>query len=651
MSSKVMWKPSEKRIQEANMTYFKRLAEEKTGMVFSDYNQLYQWSVGHIPDFWALIWEYGEIIHSCSYTKIVDRLDIMPGSKWFEGARLNFAENLLRYRDDRTAIIFKGEGQEVRRMTYQELYEEVARFSRTLQEMGIKAGDRVAGYMSNMPETVTAMLATTSLGAIWSSCSPDFGVQGALDRFGQINPRLLVTVDGYYYNGKEFNTLSKARRLVEQIPSLEKVVVVPYTKSEEDLQESPVFVYYEDFLGSAEIPQMNFEQLPFDHPLYIMYSSGTTGVPKCIVHGAGGTLLQHIKELSLHTDLKREDLIFYVTTCGWMMWNWLVSSLTLGATVVLYDGSVFFPEPGALFKMAEDIGITIFGTSARYLSALEQTGSKPGKSYNLDQIKSILSTGSPLVAESYDYVYSDIKKDVCLSSISGGTDIISCFALGNPTMPVYRGELQCRGLGMKVEAFDDQGRSMLKQKGELVCTAPFPSMPVYFWNDPDNKKYRAAYFEVYPNVWHHGDYVELTENGGVIIYGRSDATLIPGGVRIGTAEIYRLVETLPEVSDSLVIGQPWDNDERIILFVKLAEGCQFNEELVRRIIATIKENASPRHVPARIVPIADIPYTINMKKVEIAVRKIIQGEEVKNREALANPESLDLYRNLPELEA
>ena len=646
-----MWEPSEKRIMEANITRFTALAEEKTGKSFPDYNHLYQWSVENIADFWALIWDYGEVIHSRGYTKVVDRLDIMPGSRWFEGSRLNFAENLLRYRDDRTALIFVGEGQEKRKMTYRELYAEVARLSRSLKESGIKKGDRIAGYMPNMPETVVAMLAATSLGAIWSSCSPDFGVQGALDRFGQITPRILFTTDGYFYNGKIFATLPKVRSIVEQIPSLEKVVVVPYAKVDEDLQGMPGPVYYEDFLGSKETPSISFEQLPFDHPVYIMYSSGTTGVPKCIVHGAGGTLLQHIKELALHTDVKRDDLIFYFTTCGWMMWNWLVSSLTLGATLLLYDGSVFHPEPGALFQMAEETGITIFGTSARYLSALEQAGCKPIENYNLKNLKSILSTGSPLVPESFDFVYRDIKKDLCLSSISGGTDIISCFVLGNPTLPVYRGELQCRGLGMKVEVFDESGNAVLGQKGELVCTAPFPSMPVFFWNDEGDRKYRAAYFEVYPNIWHHGDYMDLTENGGVVIYGRSDATLNPGGVRVGTAEIYSLVDTLAEVSDSLVIGQPWQNDERVILFVKLAEGYEFNDDLVRKIKTLIKENATPRHVPAKIVPIADIPYTINMKKVEIAVRKIIQGEEVKNREALANPESLDLYKNLPELQS
>ena len=646
-----LWSPSEKRIQEANITRFQSFVEEKTGKSFTDYNQFYNWSIEYIPDFWETVWQYGDIINSRGYDRVVNHLDMMPGCKWFEGARLNFAENLLRYRDDHTALLFKGEGRELRSITYRELYGQVARLNRSLMGMGIEAGDRVAGFMPNMIETVVAMLAATSLGAIWSSCSPDFGVQGALDRFGQISPRIIFTTDGYYYNGKRFDTLPKVQHMAEQIPSLQKVVVVSYTGAETDLSGLPDPVFYEDFLGPDDSPALTFEQLPFDHPVYIMYSSGTTGAPKCIVHGAGGTLIQHIKELAIHTDVKRDDIIFYATTCGWMMWNWLVSSLTLGATVLLYDGSVFYPEPGALFELAEETGMTMFGTSARYLLSLEQSGCKPGESYNLKHLKSILSTGSPLVPESFDYVYRDIKKDLCLSSVSGGTDIISCFALGNPTLPVYRGELQCCGLGMKVAVFDENGKAVSHQKGELVCAAPFPSMPVYFWHDESDQKYRAAYFEFFPNVWRHGDYMEITETGGVIIYGRSDATLLPGGVRIGTAEIYRLVETLPEVEDSLVIGQPWLNDERIVLFLKLLPENTFNEELVGKIKKMIRENASPRHVPAIIMPIADIPYTINMKKVEIAVRKIIQGEEVKNREALANPESLDLYKNLPELQA
>lgn len=646
---KPLWVPDEKRIKEANMTHFMGAVNKKFGKNFSTYDELYRWSIENIPDFWAFMWEYGKIIHSSPYKRVVNTLKDIMGSKWFEGATLNFAENLLRFKDDRIALIFKGEAQEPRSITYAELYRQVARLAASLRKMGLKAGDRVAGFMPNMIETVVAMLATTSIGAIWSSCSPDFGIQGALDRFGQIEPRVLFTANGYSYNGKKFDSLGKVKDIISQIPSVEKIIVVPYTEERADLSQLPGAIHYQDFLWPEELSAIEFEQLPSDHPVYILYSSGTTGKPKCIVHGAGGTLIQHLKELILHTDLKREDTIFYFTTCGWMMWNWLVSSLAVGATLLLYDGSPFYPDPGTLFQVAQDVKMTIFGTSARYLAAVEQAGVKPKEAYNLKHLKAILSTGSPLSVDSFHYVYRDIKEDLCLSSISGGTDIISCFALGNPTLPVYPGELQCRGLGMKVEVFDEMGNSVINQKGELVCTAPFPSRPIYFWNDPDNKKYRAAYFEVYPGVWHHGDYAEITDTGGLIIYGRSDATLNPGGVRIGTAEIYKVVESFPEVADSLVVGQRWDNDERVILFVKMAEGHDFTEDLAGRIKKAIRENATPRHVPAKVLPIADIPYTINFKKVEIAVKKIIHNEEVHNREALANPESLDLFKNIPEL--
>jgi acetoacetyl-CoA synthetase len=648
--SESLWIPDEKRIHEANMTAFMRLAGRKAGREFASYDELYKWSVEQIPAFWELIWEYGEIISSRPYEQVAGDLSLMPGCEWFAGARLNFAENLLRWRDDRVALIFKGENRKAQRITYRELYRQVAALSGALRKAGIKTGDRVAGFMPNMIETVAAMLATTALGAIWSSCSPDFGVQGALDRFGQIEPRLLFTADGYYYTGKEFDSLQKVRQLVREIPSIEKVVVVPYTRAQPDLEGLPGAEVFPAFAASGGAGEIDFAQLPFDHPVYIMYSSGTTGAPKCIVHGAGGTLLQHLKELMLHTDLKADDVIIYYTTCGWMMWNWLVSSLAVGATLVLYDGSPFYPDPGALFRLVQDEKITIFGTSARYLASLEQAGARPGAEYDLASLKTILSTGSPLSRESFAYVYREIKRDLCLSSISGGTDIISCFVLGNPLLPVYPGELQCRGLGMKVEVFDEDGQPVVSQKGELVCTAPFPSMPVYFWNDPDGAKYRAAYFEAFPGIWHHGDYMELTETGGAIIYGRSDATLNPGGVRIGTAEIYRLIETIPAVADSLVVGQKWDNDDRVILFLKMAPGETFDEALAAEIKKAIREKITPRHVPAKIIQIADIPYTINGKKVEIAVRKVIHREAVLNREALANPESLDLYRDLPELQ-
>lgn len=649
MKKKPLWEPSAKRKAQANMTRFIRLVNERYGKEFNNYDELYAWSCDNIPDFWALMWEFGEIIASAPYTSVVKNFDDMFNSEWFEGARLNFAENLLRYRDDRIALVFKGEATESRRITYRELYSQVARLSRSLRECGVTVGDRVAGFMPNMIETVVAMLAATSIGAIWSSCSPDFGFQGVMDRFGQIEPKVLFTANGYSYNGKKFDSLEKVQQITSEIKSIEKVVVVPYTEAEPAIDAVKNAELYSHFLWSEDAPEIRFEQLPFEHPLYIMYSSGTTGVPKCIVHGAGGTLIQHLKELILHTDLKREDTIIYFTTCGWMMWNWLVSSLAVGATVVLFDGSPFYPDPGALFKLVQDEKITVFGTSAKYLASVEQAGVKPRESFDLSALKAILSTGSPLSVDSFRYVYRDVKEDVCLSSISGGTDIISCFALGNPIGPVYEGELQCRGLGMKVAAFDMEGRPVVGEKGELVCTAPFPSMPIYFWNDPDDKKYLGAYFEMYPNVWHHGDYVEVTDTGGMIIYGRSDATLNPGGVRIGTAEIYRQVEAMPEIADSLVVGQDWNNDVRVILFVKTAPGYELTEELKNKIKMNIRQNATPRHVPEKIIQVADIPYTINGKKVELAVKRVIHGLDVPNKDALANPQVLDLYKDLPEL--
>ncbi|MCL6638163.1 MAG: acetoacetate--CoA ligase [Firmicutes bacterium] len=647
---KLLWEPSEERIENANMTRFIQFVNKKRNKNFKSYGELYDWSISSIPDFWADMWEFGEIRCSAPYEEVVDRLDRMPGVRWFSGARLNFAQNLLRYRDDRTALIFKSEAGDSGRVTYAQLYDRVARAVRSLRDLGVQAGDRVAGFMPNMIETVVAMLAATSIGAIWSSCSPDFGIKGVLDRFGQIAPKVLFTADGYFYNGKVFDSLGRIAGFLKDIPSIEKVIVVPYTGEKSDPGSVPGAVSWDDFLAGESGLEIQFEQLPFDHPLYIMYSSGTTGVPKCIVHGAGGTLIQHLKELLLHTDLKRDDTIFYFTTCGWMMWNWLVSSLAAGAAVLLFDGSPFHPFPGALFKLAQDEKVTIFGTSARYLAAVEKEGVRPGAEYDLTALRAILSTGSPLSVESFEYVYREIKKDLCLSSISGGTDIISCFALGNPTGPVYAGELQCRGLGMKVESFDYDGKPVLNQKGELVCTAPFPSMPIGFWNDPDNKKYQSAYFDVYPNVWRHGDYVEITGNGGVIIYGRSDATLNPGGVRIGTAEIYRQVETLPEILDSIVVGQDWDNDVRVILFVKPAAGVELTEELKNKIKKVIRENTTPRHVPAKIIAVKDIPYTINGKKVELAVRNIIHNQPVLNKDALANPEALEYYKDIEELQ-
>ncbi|WP_366921587.1 acetoacetate--CoA ligase [Metallumcola ferriviriculae] len=643
-----LWQPSEERVKNANMTEFREFINKRYDQTLVNYDQLYQWSIDNREQFWSAIWDFNNVISSKSPDTIATGSDMME-CKWFQGARLNFAENLLKYRDKQEAIIFKAEGNEPISITYAELYDKVALLAAAFRDAGVTVGDRVAGFMPNMPETIIAMLATTSIGAIWSSCSPDFGFNGVMDRFGQIEPKVLVAANGYFYNGKTHNSLERVTKVQQDIDSIEKVVIVSYTESRPDISSIPKAVHYEDFTSRKNIPELTFEQLPFDHPLYIMYSSGTTGVPKCIVHGAGGTLIQHLKELVLHTNLGRDDSIFYFTTCGWMMWNWLVSSLAVGATLVLFDGSPFYPEPGVLFKYAQDAGITIFGTSAKYLAALEKAGVKPGKEYDLSKLQAILSTGSPLSVESFHYVYRDIKEDLCLSSISGGTDIVSCFALGNPVAPVYPGELQCRGLGMKVEAYDECGQPVIKQKGELVCTAPFPSQPVKFWNDPEQKKYKSAYFEEYPGIWHHGDYIEVTDTGGIIIYGRSDATLNPGGVRIGTAEIYRQVEAMDEILDSVVIGQEWDNDVRVILFVKLRDGVKFTEELIKRIKSDIRANTTPRHVPAKIIAVPDIPYTISGKKVELAVRKMIHNQPVKNQDALANPEALEYYQDIPEL--
>ena len=623
---------------------------KKFGEDFQEYGALYDWSVDNIPEFWASMWEFAGIKASRPYNEIIDDVTKMPGAKWFSGAELNFAENLLRFRDDNVALIFKGEDQPARRMTYSELYVAVARLAASLKEMGIQPGDRAVGFMPNMPETIIAMLAATSLGATWSSCSPDFGIKGVLDRFGQIKPRVLFTANGYSFKGRKFDSLERISNILKQIPSIEKVVVVPYTEEEPDIGSVPNAILYDDFRSADPNLEVEFTQLPFDHPLYIMYSSGTTGLPKCMVQSAGGILIHHMKELMLHTNLAREDVIFYFTTCGWMMWNWLTSSLSTGATLVLFDGNPFHPDPGALWKMAQDEKITVFGTSAGYIAALQNAGVKPGKTYDLNPLRAVLSTGSPLSAEGFEYVYEEVKEDLQLASISGGTDLNGCFALGNPMGPVYAGELQCRGLAMKVEAFDENGKPVINRQGELVCTAPFPSMPIYFWNDPENEKYHAAYFDVYPNVWRHGDFIEINEHGGVVIYGRSDATLNPGGVRIGTAEIYRQVEQLEEIEDSLVVGQNWKNDVRVILFVKMAEGHELTDEIKAIIRRTIRSNASPRHVPSKIIPVPDIPYTLNMKKVELAVKKVIHGQPVLNKDALRNPEVLDFFLDLKELQ-
>jgi len=648
--AKLLWRPSEERIKNSNMYKFMNIINEKYNKDFTEYTPLWEWSTENIPDFWVSMWEFADIKASQPYSEVVDDLSKMPGAKWFSGAKLNFAENLLRYRDDQVALIFKGEARDSTKMTYAELYDEVARVAKSLKGLGVQAGDRVAGFMPNMPQTIIAMLAATSLGASWSSCSPDFGIKGVLDRFGQIQPKVLFTANGYSFKEKTFDSLGRVADILKELPTTEKVVVVPYTEPDPDISGIPNAVHYRDFKSPESNLEIEFEQLPFEHPLYIMYSSGTTGLPKCMVQSAGGILIHHMKELMLHSDLKREDTIFYFTTCGWMMWNWLTSSLAVGATLVLYDGFPFHPDAGALWKMAQDERITLFGTSAGYIAALMNSGVKPREIYDLTPLRTVLSTGSPLSVEGFEFIYREVKEDLQLASISGGTDINGCFALGNPMGPVYAGELQCRPLGMKVHAFDDDGKPVINQQGELVCTTPFPSMPIYFWDDPDGQKYHSAYFDVYPNVWRHGDFIEINERGGIVISGRSDATLNPGGVRIGTADIYRQIEQMEEIEDSIVIGQPWKNDVRVILFVKTAEGHELNDELKNKIKNILRTNASPRHVPSKIIAVPDVPYTLNMKKVELAVRKVVMGQEVLNKDALKNPESLDYYENIKELQ-
>jgi acetoacetyl-CoA synthetase len=647
--AKPLWTPSQQQIEQTNLYHFMQWVNQRFGEQFTDYPDLYRWSVENIADFWAAWWEYAGIQASQPYDRVIDDAAKMPGARWFEGARLNFAQNLLRFRDDRTALIFYGEDQVRRRLSYAELYAEVSRLAAALKAEGVTPGDRVVGFMPNMPETIAAMLAAASLGATWSSCSPDFGIKGVLDRFGQIQPKVLFTADGYFFKGKRLDSLERIAQIVSQIPSIQKIVVVPYTQARPDCGGIPRAIAYNNFIAGHTPGGIDFAQLPFGHPLYIMYSSGTTGLPKCMVQSAGGILLHQLKEQILHTDLKRDDTIFYFTTCGWMMWNWLVSALGVGATLVLYDGNPFHPGPEALWQMAQDEKITVFGTSAGYIAALQATGLRPGSQFDLSPLRALLSTGSPLSIESFEFVYREIKSDLQLASISGGTDLNGCFALGNPMAPVYAGELQCRGLAMKVEAFDEDGQPVIGRQGELVCTAPFPSMPIHFWNDPDGSKYHSAYFDVYPGVWRHGDFIVITERGGVVMYGRSDATLNPGGVRIGTAEIYRQIDAIEEIADSVVVGQDWKNDVRVILFVKMAEGHQLTEAVKDKIRRTIRTNASPRHIPAKIIAVPDIPYTLNMKKVELAVRKMIHGKEVRNKDALRNPECLALFAAVPEL--
>ena len=652
------WQPSPERIARANLTSFAARIAARHGVDLPDYTALYAWSLANSETFWQELWEFAGIVGQRGTRTLVDG-HRMPGARWFPDARLSFTENLLarRERDDTgDAMVFWGEDKLKRRVSHAELYDAVSRTAQALRAAGVGAGDRVSGFLPNMPETVIAMLATAALGAIWSSASPDFGVQGVLDRFGQIEPKVLFTVDGYWYNGKPQPILDKVAAVAAGLPTLRCVVVASYLEAKADFGRVPHAIGWQDFLAAHKPETMAFERFPFDHPLYILYSSGTTGVPKCIVHGVGGTLLQHLKEHRLHGDVNPGDRLFYFTTCGWMMWNWLASGLASGATLLLYDGSPFVGDGRILWDFAEQERMTHFGTSAKYIDALKKAGVVPRTHYGLDSLQAMFSTGSPLAPEGFDYVYQCVKDDLCLSSISGGTDIIACFALGCPTRPVWRGELQCRALGMAVAAFDEDGHAIAagsKLRGELVCTQPFPSMPIGFWNDPGGTRYRAAYFERFPGVWCHGDYIEITEHDGMIIYGRSDATLNPGGVRIGTAEIYRQVEQLDEVLESIVIGQDWPpgelGDVRVVLFVRLREGLTLDNELIAKVKRQIRSNTTPRHVPAKVVQVSDIPRTKSGKIVELAVRNVVHGQAVKNVEALANPEALEQFRDRFEL--
>ncbi len=646
--TQALWSPTPRRAQQANINRFMQLIRQERDPGVVDYLGLYRFSIDSPKAFWRAVWEFGGVVGSAGL-RTVDHLERMPGAQWFPDASLNFAENLLRYRDDKTALVFRAETGLEDSLTYRQLYQRVAGIAAALRAAGVGPGDRVAAYLPNLPETIIAMLATTSIGAIWSSCSPDFGVTGVVDRLGQIEPKVLFCAAAYAYNGKQHDCLSKVREIQQHIESIDRIVVVPYLDQEPDLTGLKNAQLWDRF-SHDQVSQVEFERLPFNHPVYILYSSGTTGVPKCITHGAGGTLLQILKEHLLHVDLKRADRLFYYTTCGWMMWNWLVNGLAVGATLVLYEGSPFYPRPAAMFDLIDALEITIFGTSAKTISAWQKAGLKPRETHSLDSLKTILSTGSPLAPESFDYVYAEIKSDLCLSSIAGGTDIVSCFASGCPALPVYRGEIQCLALGMAVRICRDDGSfADVNETGELCCVQSFPSMPVSFWGDPDGSKYHAAYFERFPNIWAHGDFARITEHGGMIIFGRSDATLNPGGVRIGTAEIYRQVETLDEVLESICIGQDWEDDVRVVLFVRLRDGLTLDDGLQTRIRKVIRENATPRHVPARIVQVSDIPRTISGKIVELAVRNIVHNRPVKNIDALANPQALELFKNLPEL--
>lgn len=645
-----LWTPSAERIAASRMDAFRRFINDRHALHLADYPALHAWSVEQREAFWQAIVDFFQIHFHAPAERVLREGPAMPDAQWFPGTALNFAEHLLRRRDGHPALVAIGEDGSREQLSHAQLAAHVAGLQRALHNAGVGIGDRVAAFMPNTWQTVVGMLATASIGATWSSCSPDFGTQGVIDRFGQIEPKVLIAAAGYRYAGKRIDLTDKLNEILPQLPSLERLVIVPYSRDEAsptDYKSVALTTLWQDFYQPGGAPQ--FTPVPFDQPLYILYSSGTTGVPKCIVHGVGGTLLQHVKELGLHTDLGPDDTLFYYTTCGWMMWNWLISGLALGATLVLYDGSPFHPEPARLIDLIDAEDISIFGTSAKFIAALEKAGVIPRESHKLSRLKAILSTGSPLAHESFEYIYRDVKRDLCLSSISGGTDIVSCFALGNPTLPVWRGELQCKGLGMDVQVWNDNGQAVTGEKGELVCARHFPSIPVGFWNDADGEKFHAAYFATFPGVWAHGDYAEETAHGGLVIHGRSDAVLNPGGVRIGTAEIYRQVEKVPQVLESIVIGQDWQGDVRVVLFVRLRDDVTLDDILREEIRQVIRANTTPRHVPAKIIQVADIPRTLSGKIVELAVRNVVHGRPVKNTDALANPQALELYRSLAEL--
>ena len=647
-----LWEPNEQQLAIANLSKFIKVLNSK-GRNFADYDALYQWSIDKPEQFWESIWNFCDVIGNRGERSLINA-EQMPRAQFFPDATLNFAENLLRRRDNNDALVFWAEDVIQQRLSTQELYDAVSCMAQALRKQGITSGDRIVAFMPNIPETIIAMLATASIGAIWSSCSPDFGEHGVLERFGQIGPKLMIACDGYIYNGKHINVLSKLSTISSKLSTLEHVVIVPYlaTNTRQTLDPGKVkqAILYQDFIAAYKPKEIEFTTLAFNHSLYILFSSGTTGIPKCIVHTAGGTLIQHLKEHQLHSDIKPNDRVFYFTTCAWMMWNWLISCLASKATLLLYDGSPFYPNGNILFDYADVEQMTHFGTSAKFIDVLKKKSIHPKDSHDLSSLRLMASTGSPLVAESFDFVYEHIKQDIYLASIAGGTDIVSCFVLGDPVGPVWRGEIPCRGLGMAVEIWNDEGKSVTQEKGELVCTKPFPSMPSGFWNDDNHKKYHSAYFDVWPNIWLHGDFAEITANNGVIIHGRSDTTLNPGGVRIGTAEIYRQVEQIDEVMEGIVIGQNWNNDVRVILFVILREGTALNDELVQKIKKQILHGASRRHVPEKIVQINDIPRTKSGKISELAVKNIVEGRQIKNKESLANPNALEQYRNIPSLQ-